>query len=552
MLLAILAIVTATTGATLFIVQAANSELHALAVDQIFTAQVESFRARQQEPLDAATKEAKALAESVRLFAALEEGESEIIYATAVDELRGANFAFFRFTDAAGSLIPPPEGEAQGPPGIDEAIRAQIGPAARAGVGIRENESVQLGFLLHEGVVYHIVSSAIAIPQKAAGSLLIGQLVPSPPAASEGNALFSGLLVDGRIVSQTIPAALLPSLAENLAATGMEDGPVLLDSRPYRIDRHPLNPGSVFSHAYLVSLYSLTEFRQRQRDLTIRIVGIGAAGLVAASVAATIFAGRLARPVRDLVEGAESIRRGDFNVRVARRTGDELGTLADSFNEMASGLALKERYRSVLQLVTDPSVADELISGAVQLGGETREVSVVFCDIRGFTALSQGMPPAEVVALLNEHMSALTRVVQEHRGVVDKFVGDEIMILFGAPKSYGDDAARALRCAAEMIRCRREMNETAARPIAIGVGIASGPVLAGCMGSENRLDYTVVGERVNLASRLCGQAGPMEIVIDAATRAAQPAEFAASPAESLNLKGFTGSVAAHRIRPLPA
>ena len=219
-----------------------------------------------------------------------------------------------------------------------------------------------------------------------------------------------------------------------------------------------MNPGSVFPEANLVSLYPLADLHRRQRELLWRITTIGGAGLLAAAIVGSLFARRLSQPVHDLVTGTTEIKQGNFEVRLQKRTNDELGALADAFNEMAAGLAQKEKYRAVLQLVTDRSVAEELMSGAVQLGGETREVSVIFCDIRGFTGISQGMKPADVVAMLNEHMSALTQIVHQHHGVVDKFVGDSIMTLFGAPKSYGQDAISAVRCAWDMIR-ERERTE---------------------------------------------------------------------------------------------
>jgi class 3 adenylate cyclase len=256
--------------------------------------------------------------------------------------------------------------------------------------------------------------------------------------------------------------------------------------------------------------------------------------------------------VHDLVKGTDEIKRGNFDVQVPRSTSDELGRLADSFNEMAAGLRLKEKYRSVLQLVTDREVAEELMSGAVQLGGETREVSVIFCDVRGFTSISQDMNPADVVAMLNEHMSALTRVVHDHRGVVDKFVGDCIMTLFGAPKSFGRDAESAVRCAWRMIHARAALNDSTGRALRIGIGIASGPVLAGCMGSDRRLEYTVIGERVNLAARLCSAAGAMEIVIDESTRRQLPAGFEVEALEQLSLKGFSEKVTAYRVIQVPA
>jgi class 3 adenylate cyclase len=214
---------------------------------------------------------------------------------------------------------------------------------------------------------------------------------------------------------------------------------------------------------------------------------------------------------------------------------------------------MKEKYRSVLNRVADKEVAEALVSGQIELGGEKKEISVLFCDIRGFTALTQGMDPAEVVAMLNEHMTALTRVVYENRGVVDKFVGDLIMAIFGAPKSYGNDALHAASCARHMLQERAALNRVSRYKLEVGIGIASGEALAGCMGSQDRLNYTVLGERVNLASRLAGRAGPGEVVIDAATsKRLGGAGARLAPIEPLQLKGFSEPVPAFKLLGLEA
>ncbi len=208
---------------------------------------------------------------------------------------------------------------------------------------------------------------------------------------------------------------------------------------------------------------------------------------------------------------------------------------------MTEGLALKERYRSVLDKVADPQVAAELMSGSMDLGGEVRDITTLFCDIRGFTPLTEGMPPADVIHMLNEHMTALTRVVYERRGVVDKFVGDEIMVLFGAPRGYGDDALNAASAAVAMIGEREKLNQQSRFQFKIGIGLASGEVVAGCMGSEDRLNYTVLGEQVNLAARLCGAAGPMEVLIDALTEERLRGLIQTEPKPDMQLKGFSSA-----------
>ena len=152
---------------------------------------------------------------------------------------------------------------------------------------------------------------------------------------------------------------------------------------------------------------------------------------------------------------------------------------------------------------------------------------------------TNGMPPEGVIDLLNEHMTALTEIVHRHHGVVDKFVGDLIMAIFGAPKSYGDDAGNAAACALEMVVRRDALNQTTAHPpLLMGIGIASGTAIAGCMGSENRLNYTVLGEPVNLASRLCSSAGPREVIIDLGTAKILGPRAVGRQLSPLTLKGF--------------
>ena len=149
--------------------------------------------------------------------------------------------------------------------------------------------------------------------------------------------------------------------------------------------------------------------------------------------------------------------------------------------------------------------------------------------------------------MLNDHMTTMTRVVRDNLGVVDKFVGDEIMAVFGALRSEGNDAANAARCAVQMIEERQKRNAELDYPIHIGIGIATGEVVAGCMGSADRLNYTVLGSRVNLAARLCGQAGKMESVIDDETRKKMGNAADSELLDDMELKGFSGVISAYRL-----
>lgn len=308
-----------------------------------------------------------------------------------------------------------------------------------------------------------------------------------------------------------------------------------------------LNPDSPFPPVYHVAVYSLAGALQTQQELRFRILAFSAAAVLCALMLSLLISHSLSTPLRELVSGTAAVRRGELQVRVPVRSRDEVGELASSFNEMAEGLAQKEMYRTVLNMVADEKVAQALVNGQLALGGELREISVLFCDIRGFTALTENMPPEEVIEMLNEHMTALTRVVKEHNGVLDKFVGDLLMAIFGAPVSHENDTLNAARCALRLIQERDQLNTVSRHQLKVGIGIATGKVVAGCMGSSDRLNYTVLGERVNLASRLCSQAGPGQVVIDQCTYEKLGDGITTTPLPALNLKGFRDNVVAYEL-----
>jgi class 3 adenylate cyclase len=247
----------------------------------------------------------------------------------------------------------------------------------------------------------------------------------------------------------------------------------------------------------------------------------GTGALVLAVLLSVMLSRGLTRPVRTLVAATARVGSGDYTVRVPVARQDELGTLAIAFNTMTEGLLLKERYRGVLDKVVSPQVAADLMKGEIRLGGETREVTTLFADITAFSELVDGMEPPLVVALLNECMAHLEAVVQAHGGVVDKYIGDEIMAIFGAPVAHGNDAANAVKAALDMQSAMRQLNRERERrgeaALTLAVGLHSGPVLAGNMGSPNRLNYTVVGDSVNLAKRLCSAASPGQVLLTQST-----------------------------------
>jgi adenylate cyclase len=191
--------------------------------------------------------------------------------------------------------------------------------------------------------------------------------------------------------------------------------------------------------------------------------------------------------------------------------------------ELARRIEQEAETRAHLSRFLSPALVEQAQKGQLDLkkGGELREVSVLFADIRGFTSMTEKSEPQEIVTLLNEYFEAMVDEVFEHGGVLDKFIGDCIMAMWGAPVRRDDDAARALRCAVGMQEALRVYNrqrqELGRHPLAMGIGVNTGEAVVGNMGSSKRLEYTCIGDAVNLASRLCSMAKPGQVVISAAT-----------------------------------
>ena len=196
------------------------------------------------------------------------------------------------------------------------------------------------------------------------------------------------------------------------------------------------------------------------------------------------------------------------------------GPNSDMAKKIEKDSATRERFQRLLS----PDLAELVVSGElnVEKGGTSRTATVLFADIRGFTAMSENMAASEVLQMLNEYFEIMVEVVFNHEGTVDKFVGDEIMVIWGAPVRHDDDATRAVASAVSMQRALLQFNgQRAARgqqPIHIGIGINTGELVAGYIGSTRTMSYSVIGDTVNTAARLCSAAQAGEIIISEATQ----------------------------------
>ncbi|MGZ4983511.1 MAG: adenylate/guanylate cyclase domain-containing protein [Chthoniobacterales bacterium] len=272
---------------------------------------------------------------------------------------------------------------------------------------------------------------------------------------------------------------------------------------------------------------------------------LAVAGLIISAALSLWLARTVSRPVGDLAEGARKIEEGDYTYRVVTKQEDEIGTLATAFNNMSHGLAERDRVRSVLGKVVSPAIAAELMGKELVLGGEERNVTVLFSDIRNFTSISERLSPTDILDTLNLYFTKMSGIIERHGGVVDKYVGDAIMALFGAPVSHPEDADAAMTAALEMCEAldvlNREWRSEGRPTLQMGIGINTDIVIAGNMGSQTRLNYTVIGDGVNVASRLEGLTKNPDydarIIISSGTLTAAHRTYETRPLGEVAVKG---------------
>jgi class 3 adenylate cyclase len=242
------------------------------------------------------------------------------------------------------------------------------------------------------------------------------------------------------------------------------------------------------------------------------LLTFGVAILVTLAVGA-LLASRVVRRVRRLAAATEQVAEGDLSAQVESRGYDEVASLADDFNRMVTQLREGRLYRDLLGLTASPEIADQLRraleGGRVQLDPQMATATVLFCDIRGFTRLSENQEPRHVIRFLNEYMQGIVQIIREHNGVVNKFVGDAALAFFGVlpeARPPEESACEASDAALAMLDYLEELNrqrhQRGEEPLRVGIGINTGPVVAGMVGSAIRLEYTVIGDAVNVAHRL--------------------------------------------------
>ena len=337
-------------------------------------------------------------------------------------------------------------------------------------------------------------------------------------------ALHKQIIEEKRFGTDNIPSLGLDALAARINGKreqGHIDLPRLLNGAPEIVGYAPLQNHDWFvmisesEHVFSLPLQHL------YRNAVISALIAGALF----SILALYLARSFVRPINDLSSAAEAVRQGDYaNAHATIFHDDEFGRLARTFNTMVTGVQARERERDIFGRVVSPEVREKLLTGELALGGENRRVSVLFSDIRDFTTISERIGPQETVALLNEYLTAMTEAVRPWGGYVNNFIGDAIVVVFGAPTAHDSIEWSAVGAALEMRDRLVELNAKRVslgdEPLQTGIGISTGKVVAGQVGSLERFLYTVIGDAVNVAARLEGLTKEFEgnpVLVNSAT-----------------------------------
>ena len=242
--------------------------------------------------------------------------------------------------------------------------------------------------------------------------------------------------------------------------------------------------------------------------LLVQIIFITAIGIIASVILSLIVSKSVSVPLKEMEAGMKEIARGNLDVHIKVVSNDEIGGLGEGFSQMLKGLKETEEIKESFGKYISQDIRDEILSGKVSLDGEMKRATMLFSDLRNFTPFVESTHPKQVVQIMNQYFSEMAEAIKENRGLILQYVGDEIEAVFGAPVAYDDHPDMAIQAALHMKERLEILNqkflEKGVAPIQHGIGIHTGAVLAGIIGSKERSSYALVGDTVNLASRIQG------------------------------------------------
>ena len=394
--------------------------------------------------------------------------------------------------------------------------------------------SLERALALRRMVIEKLQSASSGDKSAAIRNVIDAKSVEVEREARTARALINGLIEKGETLGDETALARLDSRIDTamadtrrelnaeierlLAALDGGDAKATADSLE-RVDalRDDLNQKLDAVRADMLALVKTDAAKtvQKQRQAMVIAAVLTALAAALGLVFAVLVSGGMTRPVRRLLEGARAVEAGHLDETLPVTSQDEIGHLTTAFNRMVEQLRHKERIRETFGKYVDPRVVEGLIDRpTLAVEGQRRVMTVLFCDVKGFTSASEGMTPQGLVKVMNRYFSVMSAPIRDHGGIIDKYIGDAIMAYWGPPFTEDADQARlaslaAIEMLARVASLRSEFPEilgVRSLPISfdIRIGIATGEALVGSIGSELMMSYTVMGDTVNLASRLEG------------------------------------------------
>jgi class 3 adenylate cyclase len=403
------------------------------------------------------------------------------------------------------------------------------------------------GYLEVDGRPYH----GVLTPAESGGTIFGFVLAAAPINDRWAHALRDAsdkeivILTPRGVAGTTVPAQRLPwRSAADLGSYGTSAAPHQIDLGGEQFLSLLVSPpGSELKIVSVLSLQSRDVALAPYRKLQLGLLGLGVAAAAIGIGGSALFARSLTAPIGQLLNATRQVSAGTYDVPLSTAREDEIGDLSRAFQKMTEGL----RERADMLKFVSHSTAEMIQSQRTperQLG-ERREITALFCDIRGFTSFAEQRLPEEAVTVLNRYLHLQADLVKQFHGDVDKFIGDAVFAHFTGP----DMALDAIRCGVEIQRAvgRAGVKDPTLPLLDVGVGIATGEVIVGSIGSDDRLDYTAIGPAVNLSARLCAAAEAHEILMSERTFEKVRDLIAAEPVAPMTVKGFSDPVRAYRM-----
>jgi adenylate cyclase len=393
------------------------------------------------------------------------------------------------------------------------------------------------------------MAKTIAAPLLLENRLQIENVLANPPAGSGISRLLI-LGMDKKIIADTKEGVLNRKVSDYLKS--LRTGSTIriipdIDQGNDALLVTPILYAGIRIGTFLV-IFSEDPVLAAQKDIRHSFLIISLFGGILSFFGALILSRMLSRPVRELHRATQAIGKGDLSITVTPSSNDELGDLVLAFNGMVNDLKKSDALKNALTRYVSRDIAERVIEHPelIHVGGIRQKVVILFADIRGFSTLSENLPSEHVVTLLNEYYLPMFEIILSHSGYISNIMGDGIMVVFGIPEFLPSSPDSALKCAIALqaaIAWESSKRLSEGSPVVeFGIGIHLGDCIVGNIGSGSRMEYTVVGQAVNIASRIESLSGPGEILISEDLKEALHGEIHCSPPQQVLLKGIESPV----------